>query len=146
METIQKLLEELFKDSQKNGSVKITVVSVADACKGVPFDPALPVYKIDVLSVTDPEATRFVSYVGMHEDGKVGIWATTFLRKQNAETILSGLPGFEELQGNGTYFAEFDLNRPKIAFKKVLNQIGEVQTSNLRGQKLKLMRVQYNNS
>jgi hypothetical protein len=144
METIIKnLLNELFKKSQQNGSVKITTLNVADACKGVPFNPALVVYKIDVLSVTNPETTRFVSYVGIHENGQVGIWATTFLRKENAEAILSKLSGFEELQGNGAYFVEFDFNKPKTAFKKAVNKIGEIQTESLRGKKQKILKVQY---
>jgi hypothetical protein len=53
------------------------------------------------------------------------------------------LPGFEELQGNGTYFAEFDFGKSKIAFRKVINQIGNIQTENLRGKVEKLKKVQY---
>lgn len=141
--TIKKLLKEIFAGNDtEDGSIRISEIRSED-CKSVPFSASEPVYKVAVLSVTDPETTRFISYVGMHENGEVALWATSFLRKENAEAILSRLPDFDEMQGNGTFFSEFNFSKPKSAFKKVINKIGEIQTDNLRAKKIKGKRVRY---
>lgn len=137
MKTIQQLLHDIFKG---NNSVAITAITKTETNQSIPFKDDI-ILKIAVLSLVNPEVTRFVLYVGLHEDGKMMLCAASLLRKKSAEAILSKLPGFEEVQGDGVFFSEFDPRKPISAFKKFINQIGEVQEEKVIGRKYKLEKV-----
>ncbi len=86
------------------------------------------VYQLNVKSNVHKDLTRFVCYIAPHDnESTAAVFATTFLRKKNAESILKALPKSGEICGDSVYYSEFSLNEPAAKFEGLLKAIKTLQ-------------------